>query len=326
MKKIMLWKMKYFRQSLCFLLALIMGLCMAALPQSVAAAVPGLDAKVTKKNIMKVIKSCDSDGAYILRTATKRGDNICTWWGSGETITQGLSTAVHEECHGYIHGFGTLNIYTGKKKQIKVPETEVFRTKKIAKSIPKKLRTSRYELYVANKEKTKYLSSDVDGVYGLMNEFTAYYWGMHTTVALYDYYKKQGNTLEIWQSYMYDVAGGDERLSYPEFKYFILTYLIYAKKHYPQIYKKIIANKKFAKAYVTIDKKFAKLQKQYIKNLNEICNNLRKQGYECGIDGDYFSIEGRGIGIAQSDYEKFQKVLKKSKYTKMQKKLVKKAK
>ena len=52
-------------------------------------------------------------------------------------------------------------------------------------------------------------------------------------------------------------------MAYAEFKYYILNYLYYAKKHHPDVYKGIVNNKEFCKAYKTLESSYAKLIKEY---------------------------------------------------------------
>lgn len=320
----MWWKRKYFRCSLCFLLGFIMAICMVVPSRNVMAAIPVLNAKVTQKNIMNIMKKYDSNGAYILNNAIKNGDNILFWWSPGQRITDSIETAVHEECHGYtfMNAKNSINgevIYVGNKKGIQIKFTQIYNTKKMAKSIPKELRLQRYDTYVA--KPTANLSSNINGVYGLLNEFSAYCWGMNTNVSMYDYYDNFEDTPKVWKNYL-SMSGGSTQLAHMEFKYFILKYLIYAKKHYPKVYKGIVHNKAFVKAYKKTDKKFAKLVKQYNNRLKKIVKKLEKNGYQSEYTGDSFTFYdkdggGSGYGLFLDEYKLIQKELKKNKYQKI---------
>ena len=63
----------------------------------------------------------------------------------------------------------------------------------------------------------------MDGIYGLMDEFNAYHWGMNTNVALYKYYKRFGLESDVWDTFV-DI-GLNGKQAYAEFKYYILHYL-----------------------------------------------------------------------------------------------------
>ncbi len=274
---------------------------------TVSAAAPKLNASVTKKNVLALANACDKDAACILQNSVKKKRNILEWWNAGDSLWSGMDTAVHEECHAYSFlnaSYNSIVIYLGNKKSIKVPYTSVYPSKKMASDIPKKLRTFRWETYVG--KPIANLSSNVQGVYGLLNEFTAYCWGMHMTLSLYDYLKKNKATSWQWMTYINGCANG--RLAYAEFKYYILHYLYYAKRHYSSIYKKIKNNKNFVKAYKSIEKKFAAQNKEFTKN-------LKKLGWTISDDGWCVNSKlGYRMDIYQKDYDNLTKEMKKKKY------------
>ncbi len=177
---------------------LVLILCMPLLSQSYIAS--------PKEYVLKTLKKYNPDGYYIIDTymqaptTFRSGMAGVTMSRSGYmqyvagnnkmSILQSLETAVHETCHGYISLLGTgysykinntgyvdkhLAVYVGNKKNIYVKFTKIFKTRKMKHSIPKHLRTLRYS-YVKSNNNT--LGSQVDGVYGLLDEFCAYYRGL----------------------------------------------------------------------------------------------------------------------------------------------------
>ena len=234
-----------------------------------AAGVPGIDAKVTKKNIMTLLNKYDKDGAYLLNS-TEKSNNYMSWFSKDERIINNLEVAIHEQCHHYTWSksgsYKKISIYVGNKKKINVKFTKLFRTKKMAGSIPKRCRTFRYPTYISKPSKN--LGSNIKGVYGLLDEFNAYCWGMHNAVSMYSYYMKNRSEYGIINDYIF--LGLNGRQAYAEFKYYILHYLYYAKKHYPSVYKGIMSNKNFKKAYKKTEKRFAGLIKKYEKNLVDL--------------------------------------------------------
>lgn len=281
-----------------------------------------LDAAVTKSNVMSLARTYDTDGAYLLHPDKKASDYM-TWLYGSRRITDNLNTAVHEMTHDYTFShagsYKAEAIYLGNKKKIIVPFTKIYYTKKMAKSIPKRCRTMRYNTYVANP--TPYLSSNTEGVYGLLNEFSAYSWGMNNTICLFDYYKNFPLEMNTWHNFIN--AGANDRLAYAEFKYYILHYIYYAKKHYPKIYKKIMNNKKFRKAYRKTEKRFAGLIKKYKKDLDQIKKMAAANKINAGLQGGYFFINGSGTGVFADEYDVLIKEISKKKYQKIHRKLLK---
>lgn len=193
------------------------------------------------------------------------------------------------------------------------------------RSIPKRLRTHRYNTYVAKPD--PYLSSDVQGEYGLLNEFMAYQRGMNTVVLLFPYLQKQDADIKAWESYVSDCE--NDREAYAEFKYYILHYLYYAKKHYPDVYKGIMNNRQFCKAYKMLEKNFRKCIKQYEKDLEKIKQIVDAHpGYCLEITDDSVMLRidygGIGIGRFTENYRKLCKEVEKKKYKSIHKALVKK--
>ncbi len=296
--------------------------------EAAAASMPGLNAKITEKSILKILNRYDTDGAYILKKRIQAGDNVLSWFTGGRRIIEGIDTAVHEETHAYSFQRAHWNAYfVGKKKTIHVPVTTVYYTKKMASSIPARLRTFRYNTYVA--KPTANLASNIEGAYGLLNEFMAYRSGMNTTISLYPYYVAQKAGWESWRVFLNSCE--NDKLAYAEFKYYILHYLSYAKKHYPKVYKGILNNKKFCQAYRTLESSYVKLINTYEKDLKKIQKLMKKQGRTMEITESTIWISTdpyskTGMGRYTADYKKLQKEIKKSAYTSIHKKLVAKGK
>ncbi len=324
--------MKMLKRFLAGILAvvLLISLPVSSFEVSAASKIPGFKAKVTEKNILKILNKYDKDGAYVMKKQINKGDNIL-WWFSNARIIDGMNTAVHEETHGYSHSYGTYSFsgtttayFVGNKKTVYVPHTTVYQSKEMANSIPKRLRTFRYNTYVA--KPSAYLSSNVDGAYGLMNEFMAYRMGMSTTIALFPYYKAKKAGWDEWQVFINNCE--NDRLAYAEFKYYILNYLYYAKKHHPDVYNGIVNNKEFCKAYRTLESRYVKLIKEYEKDLKKIKKEMKAAGYQMQISDEMimvYSSQGAGTGTGRftSDYNKLQKELRKDKYLSIHRKLVK---
>ena len=218
------------------------------------------DEELNRDNILALLDAYDPDGAFIVRNS--RDSSLLFWFGGAETIGEGiddLEGAVHEQCHDYTdYSTGAFynsitgrymsdseRIYIGNKKSIQVTMTEVFDSIEMVDSIPEDLRTFRFSTYVNTDESD--MASRQHGVYGLLNEFTAYSWGMNNIVKMQPYL--EDNDL---------LTGGitNAYVSYAEFRYYILEYLLYAKENYPDVYKDIIGNESFKTAFVTVEKLF----------------------------------------------------------------------
>lgn len=312
--------------TLTVLLTLLTWLPLSARPAWAASAAPAINARITKTNVQKLLGKYDPDGAYIIKKQLAAGDDIMAWFFDGNRIIDRIDTAVHEETHGYSYSYAKasgLAYFVGKKKTVYVPYTKVYPSKKMAASIPKSLRTFRYETYVG--ESSASLSSNVNGAYGLLNEFMAYRAGMNTTVSLYSYLTDKKADWDPWRRFV--TGCENNRLAFGEFKYYILHYLYYAKKHNPQVYNGIVKNKNFCRAYRIMESSYRKLITTYEKDLNKMKNTLEKKGYKVSLsDGEvmvYSGTKGTGVSRFSDDYKKLQKEMKKSRYLSIHKKLAK---
>lgn len=124
-------------------------------------------------------------------------------------------------------------------------------------------------------------TSSVYGVYGMLDEFSAYYHETNITYIMYNQYK---NKLDLE-----DVIKGDflsSVFAYYEFNLFIGGYLSYLKNNNTKNYNEIINNKNFCLAYSKINELFGslteKLEKEFVndnllKEINELHLNSTKQ-------------------------------------------------
>ena len=254
------------------------------------------DLPATRDNLLAFLDDLDPDGAYILRHSNEATVN--SWLGGastiGETLHYGgfshLDTAVHEQCHDFcgtpggvrynpILGRGQRKsewIYIGGGNHITVNLTNTFASSEMVSTIPASLRTFRFDTYVNG---DLVMASNQFGPYGLLDEFTAYCWGMHNQVAVRDY-MRENRIRELYDN---------NYVAYAEFRYYILHYMLYAREHYPEVYQEILNNTSFRRAFTTIDGIFRGLIEQarskhmigsyHEKNYNALMAEMQKAEY-----------------------------------------------
>lgn len=285
-------------------------------PQIAEAATPALHCKLTQGNMLKLVKKYDRDAYYILNAQNKAGDRFAVWMQGERLLVDAVDTTVHEEFHSYTFTHGGMKrrgksyvryerYYVGNKKTRKITHSKGFKTSKATGKLPKRYRTFRYNTYVAKGSRA---SANLDGVYGLLNEFTAYYWGMHANRSLYPYLKKHAKTYQDYSSFVSSYTNG--RDAYAEFYYWTLVYLDYARKHSPKTYKAIVHNKAYMKTLKGISSKYRSLIKGYKKDVNAVNKRLRAQAVS-------YTVSGTGA------YETLSKQIKASKYKKVRKAIAK---
>lgn len=218
------------------------------------------DTPLTRENVLKLLDAIDPDGAYIIRNSSE--NTFSFWFGSAETIGEGiddLSTAVHEQCHGFCStpsGIRYNNIqgkymaakewiYIGDGKYIEVSLTDVFPSSEMVDTVPESLRTFRFDTYINGSPS---MASIQYGVYGILNEFTAYCWDNNNAILQKDF-RIENNLVRSWYTNSF--------LAYAEFRYYTLHYMLYARDNYPTVYDGIMNNSSFRQAFTTVDNKFA---------------------------------------------------------------------
>lgn len=254
------------------------------------------NAEINEENILELLDTYDPDGAYIIHFSLDEGNDILTWFDNGEKIIDGVGTAVHEETHRYIlqnHLAGEEEIYIGDGQSVHVTYTEVFDSSEMAAQVPAELQTFRFDNYVGNPDAN--MASDMDGIYGLLNEFTAYCWDLNNTVCLYDYYKAEANSNEDWLSYINQIDNG--RMAYAEFNYYILNYLSYAKENHPDVYDGVVSNESFTSAYLTIENKYRSLIETADQYIDEIVRD-----YNGEKEGNTVYFGSSGTVLSEEDY------------------------
>ena len=233
--------------------------CLAAPIKVRAAETPRIDCAITKDNVLAIEEAYDVDGAYMLKTTTDKGNDFLTWWFAGDKILTDMNTAVHESFHQISTStlLGDDNYYVGSgKEDIVVSKTDLykngdmFQSDEMWDSIPDSLKTishaKRGELYILGKN-TKDMYSIKGGLYGILQEYTAYSWGTHTDVQLIDYVESH-DTLSWYDFDGYVGSLANDVEAGGEFTYFALEYLAYAKENYPAVYTDIKGNANLCEA------------------------------------------------------------------------------
>jgi len=199
---------------------------------------------------------------YFFRDATEFNDSL-----------RALSVLVHEATHSvsYSNLFKVLKGYFDCDRTIDIDVTNTFPSNELTAVIDENHRTFRFDTYVIGLSEIQ--STQTKGVYGLLNELNAYYMGSRTQ---YDFKAKYTNN-SIGR-----IFSGMQ--AYYEFKYFILTYLLYAKENHPQVYLGIVNNTAFKEAFNTINKSYEELTKQYIADGNQLPHSPTNQNLKNVID------------------------------------------
>lgn len=262
--------------------------------------------------MLKLMRAYDIDAYNILKAQADAGDDFKQWLKGNDRLVDAVDTTVHEEFHSYTYASGGYTVsgttalpieryYLGNGKTRDVTETQTFKTAEAASGIPERYRTFRYDRYVSD---SATVTANTNGVYGLLNEFSAYYWGMHASWSLYPYLQQNVSTYDGYTSFVSSYENG--RDAYAEFYYWTLVYLEYARKHQPQIYQEILSNQAYVKTFTGMRAKYQRLIKAYGQDINEI--NVRYPStMRVTSAGSYNTLAGQ---LSADKYRTVRKALK----------------
>jgi hypothetical protein len=292
-------------------------------------------------------RTTSADGK--VETRTLAGTGFRKWIYETDPLKQAgqLSTAVHETSHGYTSKWPVYQLskrlssidemmvwtadgragsairlqahYMDKDRTLVVVPGPMFPSREIASRVPASLRTHRFSEYIDGGASH---ATQVEGIYGLLNEFTAYYCDRRLSYDLYDYYRLElPQTAETWLDYLSGASG-----TYPawaEFRYFILTYLLHARETRPDIYRQILADRRLREAFTQNDDAFMSLLRDYNRRVAvELPTHLKSIGVSAEIrpSGDDYRFwirtgsSSRGVGMFLADHRHLHAVLSTSLY------------
>lgn len=136
--------------------------------------------------------------------------------------------------------------------EVLFPGTPTFKSELLITSVPKDApkKIFRWETYVSHGKTT---SANENGIYGLMDEFSAYRNATRCAIESANTAIKLG---ELDKASIFQDGAVGEYFAYYEFRLFIALYLEYAQKNKPDIYKKIMENTNLRIAFTLLDDGF----------------------------------------------------------------------
>ncbi len=183
-----------------------------------------------------------------------------------ERVVDDISTGVHEVYHALSFRLGYQlqaeakatelvdaegHYVGGNASPTLVRYTAVFPAREMDATFPADARaTFRYSTYVS--PSTERQGTQQDGVFGLLDEWTAYLHGGRTVVDFWPWVRDEApRTREVYVKYRSRFQGIWE--SHGEFKLFILHYLVHARERRPDVYRGLMSNESFRRAFIAAD-------------------------------------------------------------------------
>jgi hypothetical protein len=126
------------------------------------------------------------------------------------------------------------------------------------------------------------------------------------------YQENTPGAVRDWYAYFSTV--GSVINAHVEFKFFCLSYLAYAQKHKPAVYKEIMQNDEFIRVFLHVNRQYGNLVKSYGNIKKNILSNLRSNGATVGEDDEWIYLNRQAVGNFASEYKMLDNELKKPAY------------
>lgn len=222
-----------------------------------------------------------------------------------------INTVVHETCHGYNWILGTVDgwnhdgFFISTKCKIGCKKGSFFKSSVLNDVVPleQQQKIFRYKTYVSGESDN---SSTLQGVYGFVDEFAAYYHGSKIDLELLPYYETlcPYSDAQCWvRKYLSNVES--TLYAYYEFRLFIAWYLIYAEQYEKKTFDELISNQNLRLAFTLLEVEFKKLIDNYFLTRQKVVEKMTNAGVKIKIDSEYINIvEGNGSsgnGIPDDD-------------------------
>jgi signal peptidase I len=178
-----------------------------------------------------------------------------------------LETLIHESTHRYNKEVWEWGQNINHRYMITpghdlwARHTKLYASSEFIAIVPKDAPTKifRYGLYVGP---GSHVSANSWGIYGMMDEFSAYYNGARSAWIGYHMAKSRGDkkSMEIFEQRCLGTY-----FAWYEFRTFAGWYLTYAKMKHPDVYKETMENRDIAKVFAELDRQFGDMAKEIEK-------------------------------------------------------------
>ena len=260
-----------------------------------------------KVNFLKKVTQTYAPDAFQILESEENIHDIARYTDEGtDWVAQmsSLNTVVHETCHSYQHqiggGWDYAGYFLGEGKTLRLKMGKVYDSYELSRQIPSALKSEigRYETYIEGDPR---LISRQDGIYGLLDEMSAYYHGAKADVEMIDYFHEKcpQGSYECWgEGYLTHPVSTLTAL--PEFRILIAWYLKHAKNRHPEVYRECMNNRQLRVAFTVIEQNFEDLVETFNEIRKDQILTLNDAGSDVRLEEDgflmYYKENGSGTG------------------------------
>ncbi|MBI3509355.1 MAG: hypothetical protein HY064_01725 [Bacteroidetes bacterium] len=173
---------------------------------------------------------------------------------SATKLFSDFETVIHESTHHVNSDYdGGMHYLVEPGIIIKVPVTDDFHSSEFKNIVPKGAaeKIFRYNTYVSD---SSIVSANVSGIYGLLDEYSAYNAGVRASTLAAQSALQKGDTA-LASQFISQASG--TYFAYYEFNLFTAWYLHEAKIYHPETYTQLMANTDLRVVYTLLDSEFS---------------------------------------------------------------------
>lgn len=238
-----------------------------------------------------------------------------------DAMLGGVDVMIHESTHHLckmlayerdpdsIHQRGTMMAMPDTRVRIFVRGTETFPSKETVGFFRGQFaRAPRFDTYIDSE--MSQLATQSCGVYGLLDEYNAYYAGIRTANDVFKYYLRlpvKKGTEGLWMMRLSEMSTGIG--SFPEFRGYIGGYLAFAKQNHPSVYKEVTGNAGFVKAFRALTKSFRALTHELVSQFDSRLALFNRKGLDIQMVDGTLKVKSAGRGLGFGYYHKLEKAL-----------------
>lgn len=211
-----------------------------------------------------------------------------------EELIDDFGTVIHELLHAYdAHEMEAHTYFIATGAKVRVPMGKYYNSKELNAIVRKGAQDSvfRYGLYIGgrsdlhgmevglNKGDDSEVMSVKMGMYGIVEEYNAYYHDNQATYELYDYFLDTYGPSDAKAMSRYMEMTEKATVACHEFRLFVGWYLVHAKNKHPEIYNDMLSNKALRAAFTLIDDKYQSLVRLVAERKASLSGKLEENAF-----------------------------------------------
>ncbi len=249
------------------------------------------DEKMNDYAIEIASQNC-TNGNDILMATKFNSSKYC----AGNSVVDVLNafpTIVHETYHHHNYEANndpTKRVYfVNRRNSITINRFPVFNSSELKDFVHPEYQKALFRFGEYINSDNQDMDSQKNGIFGIMEEYAAYYQDILAYQEMYGYLRKNvpDENTQVWVDYL--IKNSNVLVAGYEFELFISWYLQFAQQNHPEVYTAIITNDDFKKLYTMLHDGHTNAVNKHLSNQETILTSL---GNKVVRSGDFVKVAG----------------------------------